>query len=91
MFSLSNSSKFLKDYNNLQSQIQKIEDIDVKSNLNGLLRKLRLEVQTLDSHHEKISPSSLLGQKTDDTRDNIQSIRRQILNGIRDYNEAHRN
>ena len=89
MFSLSTSPKFLKDYNSLQVQIETIQDIDTKSKLNGMLRQLRLEVQRLDTHHKEISPSSALGQKAHDTRDKIQNLRRQIVNGLKDYKEAH--
>jgi len=89
MLNLSNSPKFLKDYNNLQEQIRKVEDIDTKSYLNGLLRELRLEVQKLDVHHSELSPTVKLGQKTHDARDSIQSIRKKIIKSLRDYKEAH--
>jgi hypothetical protein len=85
MFSLEHSKTFLDDYNKFKYEIDSISDIDKKSELNGLLRKLHLEVKKIDMHHLEINPHNQLGQKADDTKSNINSIRNQIKTKLKEY------
>jgi flagellar biosynthesis/type III secretory pathway chaperone len=85
---LSNNTVFIQEYSDFKSQIDKIENQSTKEQLQNLLNKLLVEVQSLDRRHEELiinprMPSSVLDHKT-----NISELRKKIKTKIEDCKKA---
>lgn len=87
MLSLYKSEKFQNEVNTYKKQIDKIQDLKIKSNLENYLSKLVAEVKAFDTEHEEMiySKSIRLGN---DKKDKIIEIRKMLDRKIKDWNES---
>ncbi len=71
---LSNSSRFVEDYKNLQKRIAEVSDTDLQHQLTQVLLKIKDLVGFIDRAHEQMFIS---GQAPSDTKEFRESIAKQ--------------
>lgn len=86
--SIFQSARFQEDYNRYKSVIEKMSDGQFKTEVDGLLSKLVSEVKKLDGMHMEMVFTKQLPTMGSDFKENIISIRKQLENKIRDWQEA---
>lgn len=87
MFKLNQSTIFKQEYEHFSSKINKIENIQVKEELNHLLSRLLLEVKNLDTLHNELAITNRLPIGTNDSRTSIISLRNQLITKLKDWDE----
>jgi len=92
MLSLLESERFQNDYKKFESEIEKIEDIKIKANLENLLQKLVSQVKSLDKQQNELVFSKDV--KTFDRNSmtgKITETRKSLERKIKDYKETIKN
>jgi len=92
MLSLLESERFQSDYKKFESEIEKIEDIKIKANLENLLQKLVSQVKSLDKQQNELVFSKDV--KTFDRNSmtgKITETRKSLERKIKDYKETIKN
>jgi hypothetical protein len=86
---LTKNEKFLKEFQDFSSQIEKISQENVKNDLKQLLQKLLREAKHIDRQHEELLRGGKLSSESlTDHRSEIMSVRRQIVKKIQDCKSA---
>ena len=83
---LSNSERFISEYDQFKTQIDQITDPQGKEKLNKLLQQLVSSVRAIDQKHMDLTtqlkmPDSNIG----DMRNQISEIRKQIIINLKIY------
>jgi phosphoribosylformylglycinamidine (FGAM) synthase PurS component len=83
---LSNSERFISEYEKFKTEINQITDPQGKEKLNKLLQQLLSAVKAIDQKHMDLTtqlkmPDSNIG----DTRNQISEIRKQIISNLKIY------
>lgn len=83
---LSNSERFISEYDQFKTQIDQITDPQGKEKLNKLLQQLVSSVRAIDQKHMDLTtqlkmPDSNIG----DMRNQISEIRKQIITNLKIY------
>lgn len=89
MLSLLKSERFQADYKKFAEEIEKIEDLKIKSNLENLLQKLVTQVKSLDKKQNDLIFSKDV--KTFDRvnmSSSIMDTRKSLERKIKDYKET---
>lgn len=87
MLKLGQSKKFKQEYELFKNKINKIEDEEFKKELNLLLTKLVTEVKNIDSMHSDLISHNRLPIGSIDTKNNIMSIRKELVERLKDWDE----
>lgn len=90
MLSLYKSEQFQKEYNDWKSEIEKITDLRLKSNLENHLSKLVNSVKQLDSQHYEAILARQVKSMGTDRKDDIQELRKIIHTKLRDWKESNK-
>ena len=86
MLKLGQSSTFKKDYEIFKNKIEKIENTEVREELQQLLVKLLSEVKNIDQLHGDLAFTNRLPIGTS-VRNNLTAIRKQIVKKLNDWDE----
>lgn len=87
MLKLGQSSTFKKDYETFKNKIEKIENTEVREELQQLLIKLLTEVKNIDQLHGDLAVTNRLPIGASDVRNNLMTIRKQIVKKLNDWDE----
>lgn len=92
MLSLLESERFQNDYKKFESEIEKIEDIKIKANLENLLQKLVSQVKSLDKQqNELVFSKDVKNFDRNSMTGKITETRKSLERKIRDYKETIKN
>lgn len=82
---ISKSERFLKEYNEFKDNISKIENDEVKKELNLLLDKLVAEVKSIDRLHENLLLTRRLATDDNGKRETVLTLRKKISQRLEEY------
>lgn len=85
MLSLYNSESFQNDLNRFQTDIQNMDDEDVKNNCKNLLSKLISQVKSFDKDHERMIFARDISDQT--SRDEMVNVRKVLEKKIKEYKQ----
>lgn len=91
MISLEKSEKFQTEYKGYMKKIESIDNMRVKSELQGLMEKLITEVRSIDKQHYQLINTHTLPDITEDSKQRLIETRRKIAKLIGDYEKAKSN
>jgi hypothetical protein len=82
---LSKSERFIKEYEEFKAKIAKVPDPKKQTELTALLNQMLAEVRAIDNKHSEISMMGRLPEAVNDLRDNLTSIRKNLVNRLQGY------
>jgi hypothetical protein len=82
---LSKSERFIKEYEEFKEKIAKVSDPKKQAELTALLNQMLAEVRAIDSKHSEISMMGRLPGAVNDLRENLTSIRKNLVNRLQGY------
>lgn len=88
MLSLMKSERFQKDYKELNARVSAITNENVKADAIKLLNQLVHEVKGLDAQHMNMVAGSAMPSIGEDSRTNIQEIRKKLISKLDDYDRS---
>ena len=88
MLKLHQSTIFKQEYEFFRDKINKIENIQLKEELNALLNVLLIEVKNVDTLHNELSITNRLPIGANDSKHKINTIRKQLITKLRDWDES---
>jgi len=87
---LSQNEKFLNEYSNFKTRIEKIQNEQQKSDLMGLLNEMVSTVKDIDKKHELLAMRSKMPTPGDDPRTKLFDLRKKIDLRLREYENLRR-
>jgi hypothetical protein len=81
------SQRFQKEYKDYQHKIEKIENLEIKSQATLLLKKLVNEVKNLDNQHQDMFAGNKVPTGLSDVRTDIINTRKKLDVLLKDYNQ----
>lgn len=78
MFNLEHSPQFQNDYKQLHERISKIQNLEVKLELERLLEELKKVVKKISFEHNQIGINNRLSVNVTDVRSELANLRRLI-------------
>ena len=91
MLTLLKSERFQKEYQEFSKQISLIENESFKKEMNGLLNKLLHEVKSIDNNAAQLIIGQTLLQRSDDSRETVLGLRRELSKKLADYQKSLKN
>ena len=88
MISLFKSERFQKEYKEFKENISKIQNPQMKKELEDLLSKLVTEVKNLDNYHSDLIIGSNLPSSAPESKTKILEIRKRLNKRLADWKEA---
>jgi hypothetical protein len=88
---LSNSQRFLTEYQDFKDKISKITNLDKKQELTDLLNQLVHEVRSIDNKHTELNQMSRMPSSVTDIRESLSSIRKTLHSRLADYSRNQSN
>jgi hypothetical protein len=88
---LSNSQRFLAEYQDFKDKISKITNLDKKQELTDLLNQLVHEVRSIDNKHAELNQMSRMPSSVTDIRESLSSIRKTLHSRLADYSRNQSN
>jgi hypothetical protein len=88
---LSNSQRFLAEYQDFKDKISKITNLDKKQELTDLLNQLVHEVRSIDNKHTELNQMSRMPSSVTDIRESLSSIRKTLHSRLADYSRNQSN
>jgi predicted nuclease with TOPRIM domain len=85
MLSLLKNERFQAEYREWKNKINRIDNDNLKIELQELLNKLVNEIKRLDNQHQELFTSHHLPVGVDETKSNITDIRKKILKKLKEY------
>jgi uncharacterized phage infection (PIP) family protein YhgE len=82
---LSNSQRFLTEYQDFKDKISKIPNLNKRQELTDLLNQLVNEVRSLDNKHAELNQMSRMPSSVTDIRESLSSIRKTLHSRLTDY------
>jgi len=86
--SLMNSPRFQQEYTSWQQKIAEVQDLRVKTDLERQLQALVQEVKKIDSAHNNMMTKNTIPDAVNDSRNNLQSLRKKITRTLQDYERS---
>ena len=84
------SERFQKEYKNFYDRISKLTNESHRKELENLLKKLVVEVRIMDSQHQNLYRKNEMPAMVVDSRNNIQSIRKEISRKLEDCERSNK-
>ena len=85
---LSRNERFLNEYNQFKTKIERIKNETVKQDLMSLLEKLVLEVRLVDQMHENLVITKRIVSDNENKRETILGIRKKISQKLSECEKA---
>jgi hypothetical protein len=85
MLSLYNSESFQNDLNRFQTDIQNMDDEEIKNNCKNLLNKLISQVKSFDKDHERMIFARDISDQA--SRDEMVNVRKVLEKKIKEYKQ----
>jgi predicted nuclease with TOPRIM domain len=85
---LFDSERFQAEYRDFSQRISMIEKIEVKEELQTLLKRLVGEVRRIDEKHNELISSTKLPSTISDNRSSLVEIRKMLINKLKDCEQA---
>lgn len=75
---LKTNNKIVEDLKRYQDSIDQIEDLNLRTDLNSLLEKLKIEISHIDRNHQQLLITGRIPTEITDIRANIISIKKSL-------------
>lgn len=82
------SERFQTEYKDFSQRISMIENVEVKEELQSLLKRLVGEVKRIDDKHDELLIGSKLPSTIADDRSSIVDLRKKLIGKLKDCEQA---
>lgn len=82
---LSNSQRFLAEYQDFKDKISKVSNLDKRQELTDLLNQMVNEVRAIDAKHNELTQMSRMPSSVTDIRESLSSIRKTLHSRLADH------